>query len=117
MGDMGYPIFTPHIGKNPPYETSNFRPQYNPTSAPSVEALISRALLWEEAHMSQVDPSDSPTALFCALETALGRGDFYRAAELRDQLASLGFKISIQAPKGKRNATVSQVRVTQPTPA
>ena len=52
-----------------------------------------------------LDPNDSPTALFCALETALARGDFYRAAELRDRLSALGFKVSVRIPPPKTRKT------------
>ena len=53
-----------------------------------------------------MDFNTSPTALFCALETALDRGDFARAAELQRRLSRLGFRVSIVArvdgQKGQR---------------
>ncbi|HEY3325061.1 MAG TPA: hypothetical protein VGP72_31700 [Planctomycetota bacterium] len=49
----------------------------------------------------EIDPDRSPTALFCALETALATGDFHRAADLRDRLERLGFKVAVRTPKNK----------------
>jgi len=51
-----------------------------------------------------IDPSQSPTALFCALETALARGDFYRAAELRENLARLGYDVRVHIPPKRKPA-------------
>jgi hypothetical protein len=47
----------------------------------------------------KLDYRKSPTALFCALETALAKGEFLRAAELRESLAKLGFRVTIRIPK------------------
>ena len=52
-----------------------------------------------------IDPNQSPTALFCALETALSRGDFNRAAELREKLARLGYDVRLHIPPKLKPAT------------
>ena len=46
--------------------------------------------------MEQFDPEKSPTALFCALETAIRRGDFERAAKLKNKLKALGYAVSVK---------------------
>ena len=52
----------------------------------------------------RLDPNDCPTALFYALETALAKGDFHYAADLRDRLAQLGFKVSVRIPTRTKTA-------------
>jgi len=56
---------------------------------------------------AQLDPNKSPTALFCALETALAQGDFHHAADLRDRLEALGFKVSVHIPPAKKPRKVT----------
>ena len=52
--------------------------------------------------MPDIDPDKSPTALFCALESALRCGDFNRAAELRAKLSELGIDVKIKIEQFRR---------------
>ena len=47
------------------------------------------------------NPDESPTALFCAMETALRRGNLARAGELQTRLGKLGFRVRVDVPAGR----------------
>lgn len=68
--------------------------------------------------MERFNPNDSPTVLFCVLEMALRKGDFHRAAKIRDQLADLGYRVNVQLPpKDRRQATATKAGACRPAEA
>jgi len=61
--------------------------------------------------MAKFDPTKSPTALFCALETAIRRGNLERAAALKNQLKGLGYTVTVRLHTSPRSH-----RTTNPVP-
>lgn len=44
----------------------------------------------------KMNPDDSPTALFCVLESAIRSGDFRLAAEIQERLKAIGYTVIVR---------------------